>query len=107
MPPVERLQVALPSAVDVLGWVNAEKNGSPTLVPEPEEEVAAPAAADAPGVPAVEAAQAAEDTDGGGHASTSSSSSKNASGSFKRLNANSLWPSTRSRRQNHGQLNDV
>lgn len=35
VPPVDRLQVATPMEVEVLGWINAEKNGEPTLAPEP------------------------------------------------------------------------
>jgi len=49
VPPEERLQVATPNEPVVLGWINAEKNGEPTLVPEAPP---APAEGDPPTDPA-------------------------------------------------------
>jgi len=49
MPPTERLQVATPGEPAALGWINAEKQGEPTTVPEPAEtQLAATAAVGTP-----------------------------------------------------------
>jgi len=55
MPPTERLQVATPGEPATLGWINAEKQGEPTTVPEAvETPVAAPAVEMPVAAPAVE-----------------------------------------------------
>ena len=74
IPPIERLQVATPTVVDVLGWIDAVKNEKPTLLPAPSEEAAAPAPA--PAAAATAAATAAASAGTSAAAASSSASKK-------------------------------